>query len=80
MSDGNGSAASAATNETPLIWTSKGNVPIDSLRYEHEWREDDQYIFFLERWFDGEELVKNNTHGYVKQGVTMGGAQGVTPS
>jgi hypothetical protein len=62
-------------NETPLIFTSKGNVPIDSLRYEHEWKDSPEALVFHERWFDGAELVKNNVHAYGKQPLTIGGEQ-----
>jgi hypothetical protein len=64
-----------AMNETPLIFTSKGNVPIDSLRYEHEWIDSPEMLIFHERWFDGSELVKNNAHAYAKQALTIGGEQ-----
>ena len=61
--------------EEPLIYTSKGNVPIACLRYEHEWVDGHEVLMFHERWFLGDELVKNNMHGYVKKGVSMGGEQ-----
>jgi len=56
---------------TPLIWTARGNVPVESLRYEKEWliemRDNgDTILWFHERWFFGDgELAKNNAHGYV---------------
>lgn len=63
-------------NETPLIWTKNGNVPIDSLRYEHEWVDGVDVLMFQERWYDESgDLVKNNTHGYVKKGVAVGAQQ-----
>ncbi len=63
--------------ETPLIYTSRGNVPIDSLRYEHEWVDTPQMLILHERWFDKDsgELVKNNSHGYVKRGASIDGQQ-----
>jgi hypothetical protein len=49
--------------ETPLIWTSKGNVPIASLRYEQGWREERDYFVHEQLWFDGTgELVKRDAH------------------
>lgn len=63
-------------NETPLIWTARGNVPIDSLRYEHEWRDTPEMTVFEERWFaDDGELVKNNCHALAKKQLTIGGEQ-----
>jgi hypothetical protein len=64
-------------NEIPLIWTSKGNLPVDSLRYEHGWSDTEDYTAFEERWFLGDELVKNNRHMLTKKALTMGGEQAV---
>jgi hypothetical protein len=60
----------------PLIWTARGNVPIASLRYEHEWIDTPDEVTFHERWFaeDG-ELVKNNCHKLAKKQMSIGGAQ-----
>ncbi len=67
-------------NETgelvPLIWTSLGNVPLSSLKYEHQWVETPEEITFMERWFDEYgELVKNNCHKLAKRQLTMGSEQ-----
>jgi hypothetical protein len=59
----------------PLIYTSKGNVPVDSLRYEHKWEDNDRYIALHEFWFDGDEIVKNSTHMLAKSGLVIGGQQ-----
>ena len=63
--------------DKPLIYTKNGNVPIDSLRYEHEWIDGPEVLVFHERWFDIEtgELMKNNMHGYVKKGLVIGAEQ-----
>jgi hypothetical protein len=50
-------------NETPLIWTSKGNVPIESLRYEQGWREEADFFVHEQCWYDASgELVKRDAH------------------
>jgi hypothetical protein len=59
----------------PLIYTSKGNVPIASLRYEHKWEDNDRYTALHEFWFDGDEIVKNSTHMLAKSGLVIGGQQ-----
>lgn len=64
-------------NDTPLIYTSKGNLPIDSLRYEHQWTDNEDYTAFEERWFLGDEVVKNNKHMLRKKPLTIGGEQAV---
>lgn len=53
---------SASPEDLPLLFTSKGNIPHDALRYETEWTTDIHYIMFSERWFLDDELVKSNSH------------------
>jgi hypothetical protein len=36
----------------PLIYTSKGNVPISSLTYQTAWDVQEGYIKFMERYLD----------------------------
>jgi hypothetical protein len=65
-------------SDTPLIYTSKGNVPEASLTYRHGWVDTETYISFEERWYDATgELVKNNAHIYRKTGINIGGEQAV---
>ena len=55
----------------PLIWTSRGNVPLASLKLETAWDLGDTYIKFVERYRaeDG-EIIKESAHVYSKTGVT----------
>lgn len=62
--------------EEPLIYTSKGNLPVASLRYEHRWEATDTYIKFVERYFLQEEVVKESAHVMVKQGAIAQAKQG----
>lgn len=55
---------SAKSDDCPLTFTSKGNIPSDAMRYETEWIADTKYIMFCERWFLSDELVKSNSHVY----------------
>jgi hypothetical protein len=57
--------------ERPLIWTTKGNLPVDELQHEAEWDVQEGYIKFSERYrtADG-EVVKESAHVYSKFGVT----------
>ncbi len=66
-------------NDEPLIYTSLGNIPERMTRYEHEWVNGPEVLVFHERWYHVEtgELIKNSMHGYVKSGLSMGGAQAV---
>lgn len=63
--------------DEPLIYTKNGNVPIASLRYEHKWVDGPEVLMFEEAWFDKTtgELVKNNAHGYAKNGISISGEQ-----
>ena len=58
---------------TPLIYTKNGNVPLEELRHEVEWRISNDVITFIERYFDGEEVVKESTHVKLLTGVSMDG-------
>ncbi len=55
--------------ESPLIFTSKGNVPVESLTYGNEWCFDKNSIVFKQYWHDSTgELVKKSAHVYLKSG------------
>lgn len=48
--------------DIPLIWTSKGNLPADNLRYVTLWQVGDYTIQFVEEYYLGDELVRRNLH------------------
>jgi hypothetical protein len=55
--------------DEPLIYTSKGNLPISSLKYRHEWAEDEVAITFIEEYSLDGEVVKRNAHARLKKGL-----------
>lgn len=55
---------SALPTDLPMIFTTKGNIPLDAMRYETEWVSDPKYIMFCERWLLNDEVVKSNSHVY----------------
>ena len=55
--------------EEPLIYTTKGNLPVRDLAYRHEWIEDDVAITFVEEYRLNGELVKRSTHARLKKGL-----------
>jgi len=57
----------------PLIWTTKGNLPVASLRYEVSWNMLKDQVQFNERYFQGDELVRENSHIKLLEGVAMSG-------
>ena len=58
------------TEETPLIWTSKGNLPISSMEYETKWEKTDTYVKFIEiHRLDG-EIVREAAHVLALQPLT----------
>jgi hypothetical protein len=64
-------------NDIPLIYTSRGNLPIDSLKYETEWDITPMYYKFVERYrADDGEIVKESAHAYSLAGVTGAGIPG----
>jgi hypothetical protein len=62
--------------DVPLIYTSWGNVPLDSVEIKVEWFVEPDYIKVVEKAFDKEsgELIKESAHVYSKMGV-MGVAE-----
>lgn len=61
----------------PLIWTTKGNVPVAHLQQQVEWRVDPDKIIFVERYYLGEELVKESSHVKLLEGVSAEGAASI---
>lgn len=55
--------------DEPLIFTSKGNLPVASLKYTHKWDEDDVAITFIEEYRLDGEVVKRSAHSRLKQGL-----------
>lgn len=59
--------------ETPLIWTTKGNLPESELRFTHEWEDTPEYTAVILSYFLGDELVKCSKHVYNRQPLEMFG-------
>ena len=58
-------------NERPLVWTTRGNLPIEDLKYESFWEIGDGFVKFSELYRDAEgAIVKESAHVYSKFGVT----------
>lgn len=55
--------------DEPLIFTSKGNLPLASLKYNHSWVEDEVAITFVEEYRLEGEIVKRSAHSRLKQGL-----------
>lgn len=53
----------------PLVFTSRGNLPVASLAYSVRWEENDQGIEFHEEYRLDGELVRNNVHIRLKKGL-----------
>lgn len=58
-----------STAEVPLIWTTKGNIPIEGLDHAVQWLEDDTSISLIETFKLNGEVVKRNVHARLKEGV-----------
>lgn len=55
---------------TPLIFTTKGNVPISDLRQEVTWRVEPDQIHFIETYYLGDEVVKQSAHVKILSGAS----------
>jgi hypothetical protein len=60
----------------PLIWTTKGNLPVSDLRRETEWRVSEKVFVFIERYYLGDELVKESSHVKLLDGAEMNAGVG----
>jgi len=55
--------------DEPLIYTARGNLPIDSLQYETRWEDTPDYIKFVEVYRLDGEVVRESAHVYSKRGL-----------
>lgn len=53
----------------PLIYTSRGNLPVSSLDYETRWEDTPDYIKFVEVYRLDGEVVRESAHVYSKRGL-----------
>ena len=60
---------------TPLIYTSKGNLPISDLAYRTEWEDSPEHMIMAEIYEHEGEVVRRSVHVYKKQGAAIGAAQ-----
>lgn len=64
-------------SDVPLIYTSKGNLPLESLAYSTQWEDTDTYTKLIETYRLGDEIVKQSCHVLTKQSLTAAVEQGV---
>jgi hypothetical protein len=60
----------------PLIWTSKGNIPIEGLEYLTEWQDMEDQVRFVETYKLNDEVVKRSVHVMIKEGLSLFQEQG----
>ena len=53
----------------PMIYTSRGNLPIADLTYETAWEDAPDYLKFIERYRLDDEVVRESAHVYSKRGL-----------
>ena len=59
------------TDETPLIYTTHGNLPVDDLRYEVVWEDTEDCIKLTENYYLVDELVRSGSHVLTKTPAPM---------
>lgn len=57
----------------PLIYTSKGNLPIASLKYLNYRQDVPGSIVFIQEWMLGDESVKREVHVLPVEGICRDG-------
>lgn len=60
----------------PLIYTAKGNLPIDNLEYSTTWEDNDSYTKFIETYKLDGEVVRESVHILTRQNLDIGVVQG----
>ena len=61
--------------EEPLIYTTRGNLPISSLEYSNKWEDLETCIKFSETYTLDGEVVKQAVHVLMKQGQQIPGLE-----
>ena len=61
--------------EQPLIYTTKGNLPIASLAYHVEWSENADEVTMAEVYEYENEIVRRSVHVHKKHGIEAGAQQ-----
>jgi hypothetical protein len=59
-------------NEEPLIYTSKGNLPVKDLEMHGEWEDCDEYVKFTEIYTLAGDVVRQSVHVMVKKARAAG--------
>lgn len=62
--------------DTPLIYTSKGNLPIDSLTHSVDWEDTADYVKLTETYTLDGEVVKQSAHVMAKKSFLTEALQG----
>jgi len=57
------------SNTEPLVYTTKGNLPISSLEYFHAWENEENHMKFIQGYKLDGEIVKQEAHVYLKKGM-----------
>lgn len=63
------------TTDEPLIYTSKGNLPLKDLRYVHKREDTPGNVVFVEEYFLGDESVKRSVHVLPVVGICLVGVE-----
>ena len=57
----------------PLIWTSKGNIPMAGLVHQVAWHITPEQILFVESYLLDGEVVKQSSHVHIISGAESTG-------
>lgn len=59
----------------PLVYTTKGNLPISELEYFHFWKDTEDYTKFIQGYKLNGEVVKQEAHVRMKKGMALEATQ-----
>lgn len=55
----------------PLVYTTKGNLPISELEYFHAWEDNEDMTKFIQGYKLDGEVVKQEAHIRIKKGQSL---------
>lgn len=59
-------------DEEPLIYTTRGNLPLSSLTVQTRWEDCAEYTKFVEVYLLDGEVVRESAHVLARQGFVLG--------
>lgn len=65
-------------SDEPIIWTTRGNLPVSQLTYNVRWENTPEYVKLVETYSLNGEVVRESAHALAKESqLQMTGQQAI---